>query len=1487
MASMIVEDSSNVVEKFHEVLLQNHAVLSQIDVYINTALSNNKCAKPLITEILELERDSWELMFALYLDRFSEIHSDLKTKPFSEKSVLQDLYNRDSLLREVQILIDWLEGRSRRVLSLQSAKIESLFTDAYIWENTRHEMEHSTLLSSLITELHPDAAICSGKKLHKNDLVDEQKYCNYLFSCLRSGDIQRAQNLCIKRGDHWRAASLEGWRPFQFETDEGIEEPCVAGNPLRSLNKSVSWWNSEDQRLFSSERAIYAAMSGNLEALLRSLREIDSRRVSFSASHWDDVTWAYCRSYIESCIYTHLLKETDTGPAKSLSITGSFNFQDLGLPDPVLPLPDSALSLSSLNPHSLFARIDSHLGWSPKSTLLQMLHSWETSEELPPFLLDDNSSVISYAALDSTPPHTLHGSMLDQSRAPARLGKSKRSLATCIFYAVRQAIALRHYTELLPILENLASVLVKLALGSRNHPVVSGNDNFLPRTRNRCFVNGQGDDTFKHLLRFLVHFLLALKELESSLPGTAFEAALEGYLTLLIADEDGSLIADYVSLLPTQRQQIAWYALYLSGLQSSQERKQGIADCLRTGLDLQRISRAVIRIMRRNPAVFSGEEDLQSSVAWPESASRLSPVKAPAQDMNVVEWLTYDTRNQRCELLALVNSLLRQFLEASNVPSMQKLIASLPAGSIEQAKLVYDEEKGKSTCPPWLSLALAEFEALQTYIRAQEAFNDWFKYFHSHPSPKPVPHVDRFRSLAQKMAHQEQVKTYEQELQKWHDELAVYVHNAATQLKQLLLYKEPGWLVDVMEDNTCIDSNSASEEEVAQAGQKRSLSSRLCCSDEPDELDALVKHGYPSLMTGRANLTGVASLGESRQHRVEQMRALRQQVLSQAIQLLTRVYQKSNLHKECLRLADLVADEKHALYKLMNTTELENFMQSMHESALTNLEETGDPLRYANLEVLGWRVDKEKLNKLLASLDLPDKAKQVTNDNLLNLNLREFGEGWISDCKQSENSYQFGGQIAQVVRVQNLGLPLNDQSEDGAAAAGEGGRGTKPTDVIRIIITDGKTQLSVLDLNQKCKIGTNLPPGTKIKLDGKLSFQLGHLVIHHENQALTKLGGSVEALVREWKLGKQIQSNKHRRLLGPNGPPPFAPFGTRDAQLVLQNQAQFLSNKRKITFNSYEEALKASQGGKTKLLRPEEMEAEAKLFESKRSEVIAAAKQNASESTVNYSRVFLNMPKFRKGGSLFSCKKLEKLDETDQLVAKLVAMDYPAQLATAALKINKNNMQAALDYLRAKEHKPASAPVMRGRGRGRGQRGRGGAQRSERTADPLDVDDRYDTARPGQSRATDKVSIDLGSMLAGMSLERSKERLQPCKMLTMGCPILAQGIDGSYKQAICWGKEQTGYEVVVRVAYEDAKSIQELVPINLIRSVEMKHIDPATIPNASGGQNRVNFNGTNYNRGGAAFNRGGFNNQHNDRPNTAPVNPRGRGRGQGARRPRR
>ena len=110
---------------------------------------------------------------------------------------------------------------------------------------------------------------------------------------------EESQNTCfyIALQQAWRAASLEGWKLFHDPNYEsgtgggavGSKLP-VEGNQHRDIWKRVAWNLAEDAALSQHERAVYAALCGNLKQLQP------------VCSGWEDLVWAGARFSLSSLL---------------------------------------------------------------------------------------------------------------------------------------------------------------------------------------------------------------------------------------------------------------------------------------------------------------------------------------------------------------------------------------------------------------------------------------------------------------------------------------------------------------------------------------------------------------------------------------------------------------------------------------------------------------------------------------------------------------------------------------------------------------------------------------------------------------------------------------------------------------------------------------------------------------------------------------------------------------------------------------------------------------------------------------------------------------------------------------------------------------------------------------------------------------------------------------------------------------------------------
>uniref|UniRef100_A0A7N8WVN6 Nuclear pore complex protein n=1 Tax=Mastacembelus armatus TaxID=205130 RepID=A0A7N8WVN6_9TELE len=305
LASFLKHSSSAVFDLFVTYLLI--MTISQVDVLQSVVLragQNSKTAG--VRWLLQQENCSWRLITSLYRDRVQlaledDIMIDIAVPSESEKVVVEQLFQRDAVIRQSQLVVDWLESIAKDQIGDFSDNIE-YYAKNVCWENTLHALKlrrksGTGFTVPLVTELDPDAPLRQQRPLADLDREDDARLMKNLFTLIRAGMTEEAQRLCKRCGQAWRAATLEGWKLYHDPnlTSGSIELQPVEGNPQRGIWKACCWRMAEEEQLNRYERAIYASLSGNLKPLLA------------VCESWEDCVWAYFRVMVDSLVEKDLM----------------------------------------------------------------------------------------------------------------------------------------------------------------------------------------------------------------------------------------------------------------------------------------------------------------------------------------------------------------------------------------------------------------------------------------------------------------------------------------------------------------------------------------------------------------------------------------------------------------------------------------------------------------------------------------------------------------------------------------------------------------------------------------------------------------------------------------------------------------------------------------------------------------------------------------------------------------------------------------------------------------------------------------------------------------------------------------------------------------------------------------------------------------------------------------------------------------------------
>ncbi|XP_065068605.1 nuclear pore complex protein Nup107-like [Rhopilema esculentum] len=247
----------------------------------------------------------------------------------SFKRIIEKLFNREPSTRYCQLIVDWLEKNAEDKINDFIATDNLQFTsDSVSWEHTLHTLNMLSTSkggSRFVTELDPDAPIRQRRPLADLDQDDENRLMKYVFMFLRAGKLEEAKDICIKYGQSWRAATLDGWRlwhdaNFEDSTKNG-EMEITEGNPFGLIWKSCCWKLSEDTEVSTYEKAIYSALSGNLRQLLS------------VCGSWEDRLWAYFKVLVDGKVeqeLRHVINEDEsTLPKEYYEVTENLTPQKI------------------------------------------------------------------------------------------------------------------------------------------------------------------------------------------------------------------------------------------------------------------------------------------------------------------------------------------------------------------------------------------------------------------------------------------------------------------------------------------------------------------------------------------------------------------------------------------------------------------------------------------------------------------------------------------------------------------------------------------------------------------------------------------------------------------------------------------------------------------------------------------------------------------------------------------------------------------------------------------------------------------------------------------------------------------------------------------------------------------------------------------------------------------------------------------------------
>ncbi|KAF7492808.1 Nuclear pore complex protein [Sarcoptes scabiei] len=868
-------------------------------------------------ELIRLERNIWCLLKALLTDRLSnennsqksntendsdriidmDIEEDMQLR-LSDSELVARCFERNSMLREMQIVIDWLES----VYDDDDATLEKMdfFSDETIcWENTLHQLKiesnrKQTIRSGLISmqnpnlckQMDPDAPIRNDQSLHDLDKEDENRLFHHLFKLIRSGKLSAAKSVAEKFGYFWLSSALEGWifhhNPNFIQPDDAYQDSqhssaiqplsSIIGNPYRDLWKFTAWKCSKMEGTILYERALFATLSGNRSILMP------------LCNKWMDKLWAYFKCSLDVYLENMLIETSIPKP-------------DM-LPRSNIELPDLYWD-NRLSPEEIFREIETQF-------------NLQTSNFISKLEEDCYRCIVKCIILSNI--DFLINNLFEWSKT-IQANREGRHKQTNVF--------LKNLTKVEETEDN--DVLVK---------VVEPN-----------------------LLRLFAHIVICLENLNLTnieKHSRLCMEILETYIGFLIEYKLVELTAFYSKFLPESKQ-IEMFATLLETIDNDSDRRLCLITAKSNLLNIPAILSLVVEnirlektgyqstLLRSVPFANFGAASIENSVnRYKEENSHnhllLNAVTdSDLKKINALDWFLLDRDfSQNLELLWNANAMIRSFMLQRKIDQAINVKAKLPSAIINQA---YQEWKSSNKEDYGFEIEnlFREYLCHMAYFEANEAFEKWHSFLYTTKPKEPVKPKTPMNRIADRVLFEQRLKQFEQDLDVWHKQISIQANNATKKILEFICFPNGIWID--LADSTIIEEIQDEQNRVIYADFEPGIidlpeidgSNQNRIDKHSDEIESVVKKQVERKSK------------EWKEIRPSQLDGLRRIYVPQFIFLLQSVYRDSGNFKECIRVADLLADESRKLSTTFTQQQLIDFLAKIREASIEILQSNSDP----------------------------------------------------------------------------------------------------------------------------------------------------------------------------------------------------------------------------------------------------------------------------------------------------------------------------------------------------------------------------------------------------------------------------------------------------------------------------------------------------------------------------------------------------------------
>ncbi|CBY06888.1 unnamed protein product [Oikopleura dioica] len=374
----------------------------------------------------------------------------------------------------------------------------------------------------------------------------------------------------------------------------------------------------------------------------------------------------------------------------------------------------------------------------------------------------------------------------------------------------------------------------------------------------------------------------------------------------------------------------------------------------------------------------------------------------------------------------------------------------------------------------------------------------------------------------------------------------------------------------------------------------------------------------------------------------------------------------------------------------------------------------------------GWGISEDGFEVLKSIREDKDDQNLPFYNIALDTDLSKITSRPLTD-EMKKNLQHPTPLILQVKSVKNLGAPSISQNNN-----------SNPR-FLQVVLTDGKSSLTLLELRKTSKFTIETWPGTKVRLTGEMPQSGNYLEI--DDSKIDILGGEVDALIEKWLVDKDSQNAEFRiKTFEQGGPPVFVPFEKRNAKHNKNKiGTEDISGKR--VFNKDEKSDSEGEFEEQRASDLAKIETARVKFAKSRSlgvlpnnqqrdlenqykrEVNQRSSQSSAASTpvpVPESKVS-KKPAPTKSSYYKALPTASGLELDKQKVKMLVEMGFQQADCIQAMQEADNDVERALDGLQSlslttrESSRDDNSRPTRGRGGKRGRRGRNNFEEEEKT----------------------------------------------------------------------------------------------------------------------------------------------------------------------------